>query len=257
MKESLTGKVVVLTGASSGIGRATAEAYAARGALLVLAARRTEHIETLAGRLSAQGGTVLALPTDVTDEAAVRRLFGETERRLGPVDILVNNAGTGLAADLSDIEMSTWQQVMAVNVDGVFLCTREAVRQMTKRGAGGHIITVSSVAGRFGAPGFSGYCASKHAVTGMMKALRWELRRQGIRVDTVHPFRVATEFFDAYDSKPTPAEMLDPEDLARLLVALGERALLEAWGVRAANFGKRLTRAARGLVHSEAIPVSA
>ena len=244
MKTSLENKVVVLTGASSGIGRATALAYAAEGARLALAARRKERLEAVAEEIRAAGGKALAIPTDVSDEEAVRTLFEETQHRLGGVDILINNAGIALASDIDDIESEQWRRLMAVNVDGVYFCTRQAVRQM--KGRGGHIITVSSVAGRFGAPGYSAYCASKHAVTGMMKALSWELRPARIRVSTVHPFRVATEFFDAYDRKPTQAETLDPEDLARLLVAHGQEAPLKAWGVRTANVGKRIARAVQG-----------
>lgn len=246
MNESLAGKIVVLTGASSGIGRATAEAFAERGAALALAARRAEQLQALADDLCTRYRPALAIPTDVADEAAVSRLFERTEHTLGPVDILINNAGTSLAADLADVETPAWRRAMSVNVDGVFFCTREAVRQMRRRGAGGHIITVSSVAGRFGAPGFSGYCASKHAVTGLMKALRREVRGQGIRVSTVHPFRVASEFFHEYERKPARAQTLDPQDIARLLAALGEQAPLQAWRMRAANLGKRLIRSADG-----------
>lgn len=237
---SLKDKVVVITGASSGIGRAAALEFVRKGARVVLAARRLDKLQALCRELSPSGGRCLAVQTDVTREADVERLFTEAEHHFGRVDILVNNAGRGLKSPLIDTDMDQWLSVIHTNLTSVYLCTRMAARNMVSGSVRGHIITVASMAGLYSAPGYAAYCASKHGVTGFQRSVRWELRKLGIKASTIFPFRVDTEFFDIYPRRPSRRQMLSTRDIARYIAAIASRSWLLRVYVRLVLVLKRI-----------------
>jgi len=189
---TLAGKTAVVTGASSGIGEATARVLSAKGCNVVLAARREERLNALAAEL---GEGALAAPTDVTDPADCAALVARTVERFGSLDVLINNAGLGLYASVADGEPEDWRRMFDVNVLGVLYVTRAAVRHMLARGARGDIVFVSSLAGRR-VPRADGtvYAATKHAVTAIAEGLRMDVHEKGIRVINVEPGLVRTEF---------------------------------------------------------------
>jgi NAD(P)-dependent dehydrogenase (short-subunit alcohol dehydrogenase family) len=219
----LKDKVVVITGASSGIGRAAAIALAREGCKVVLAARRVERLKKLKAEISPFNKNCWYVQTDVTREKEVRRLFDEAERIYGRIDMVINNAGKGCEVAVCDITYDEWLSVINTNLTSVFLCTREAARRMIAKGIEGHIITVCSILGRFGLRGHAGYCASKHGVNGFQKATWWELRKNRIKVSTIYPMNVDTELFDALKTLPRRREMLTAEDIADYLVAIASR----------------------------------
>jgi NADP-dependent 3-hydroxy acid dehydrogenase YdfG len=188
---TLAGKTAVVTGASSGIGEATAGALAKQGCNVVLAARREDRLEALAAEL---GEGTLAAPTDVTDPAACAALVARTVERFGTLEILVNNAGLGLYGSITDGDPEDWRKMFDVNVLGVLYLTRAAVRQMLRQGSG-DVVFVSSLAGRR-VPRADGtvYAATKHAITAIAEGLRMDVHQKGIRVINVEPGLVRTEF---------------------------------------------------------------
>ena len=186
---TLAGKTAIVTGASSGIGEATSRLLAQKGCNVVLAARREDRLNALAGELGA-----LPVPTDVTEPAACAALVARTLERFGALDILVNNAGLGLYGSVAEGDPEDWRKMFDVNVLGVLYLTRAAVRRMLERGAG-DIVFVSSLAGRR-VPRADGtvYAATKHAITAVAEGLRMDMREKGIRVINVEPGLVRTEF---------------------------------------------------------------
>jgi clavulanate-9-aldehyde reducatase len=185
----LNGKVAAITGASSGIGAATAEALAGAGAKVALGARRAERLEALAGRL---GDSALVIPVDVADEAQARAFIERTHSELGGLDILVNNAGVMLLGPVQDADIQEWRTMVNVNVLGLLYCTHAALPLMAESG-GGHIVNISSVAGRHAAAGAAVYNFTKFGVTGFSEALRQEALHANIRVTCVEPGYVETE----------------------------------------------------------------
>jgi NAD(P)-dependent dehydrogenase (short-subunit alcohol dehydrogenase family) len=166
------GRVAVVTGGGSGIGAAVAHALAAEGWTVVVAGRRRAALEEVVAAAHGLRGGLEAIPTDVTDEASVRSLFDETVQRHGRVDLLFNNAGIGAAAvDIDAIELDEWNKVIAVNLTGAFLCTREAFRVMRQqRPMGGRIINNGSISAHAPRPRSIAYTATKHAITGLTKS---------------------------------------------------------------------------------------
>lgn len=171
-------KVAIVTGAGSGVGRASAEALAREGFAVVLAGRRMAELHETAVII---GGTTLAVPTDIADEAAVDALFARAVAEFGRVDLLFNNAGLGAFGAIDETALETWQRVFDVNVTGVFLCTRAAVRQMKAQDPkGGRIINNGSISAHVPRMHSSVYTASKHAVSGLTKATALEGRAHNI-----------------------------------------------------------------------------
>ena len=186
---TLAGKTAIVTGASSGIGEATSRLLAHKGCNVVLAARREDRLNALAGELGA-----IAAPTDVSDPAACAALVARALEHFGSLDILVNNAGLGLYGSIAEGDPEDWRKMFDVNVLGVLYVTRAAVRRMLERGSG-DILFVSSLAGRR-VPRADGavYAATKHAVTALAEGLRMDVHENGIRVINVEPGLVRTEF---------------------------------------------------------------
>ena len=192
MSSELSGQVVAVTGASSGIGEATALACAAAGAAVSLAARRADRIESLAARIGADGGRALAITTDVGEEAQARAFIERTHAELGRLDVLVNNAGVMLLGPIAGAHTEDWRRMIAANVYGLLYCTHAALPLMAEQGSG-HIINISSVAGRVARVGSGVYNLTKFGVGAFSEALRQEGVPLGVRVTVIEPGAVATE----------------------------------------------------------------
>jgi NADP-dependent 3-hydroxy acid dehydrogenase YdfG len=218
---TLAGKASIVTGASSGIGAATARVLAKEGCNVVLAARREDRLNALAAEL---GEGTLAVPADVTDPAACAALVAQTVERFGSLDVLINNAGLGLYGSIAEGNPEDWRKMFDVNVLGVLYTTRAAVRQMLRQGAG-DVVFVSSLAGRR-VPRADGtvYAATKHAVNAIADGLRMDVHEKGIRVINVEPGLVRTAFPES--SYPSAEEYyaqreytpLEAEDVAAAVV---------------------------------------
>src|ERR1700740_1832001 len=192
MAGDLSQQVVAVTGASSGIGEAVALACARAGAAVALAARRADRIQALAERIAAEGGHALAITTDVSDEAQARAFIEGAHDELGRLDVLINNAGVMLLGPIAGAPTEEWRRMIDANVYGVLSCTHAALRLMAEQGEG-HIINVSSVAGRFARAGSGVYNLTKFGVGAFSEALRQEAVPLGVRVTVVEPGAVATE----------------------------------------------------------------
>jgi clavulanate-9-aldehyde reducatase len=192
MPAELDGKVAAVTGASSGIGEATVLALAGASAAVALGARRKDRLDALAERISSDGGRALAIEADVSEQAEAESFLSRTAEELGGVDILINNAGLMLLGPFEGADPDEWRRMVDVNVLGLLYCTRAALPLMRERG-GGHIVNVSSVAGRYASPGSAVYNLTKFGVTGFSEALRQEALQSNVRVTVVEPGFVATE----------------------------------------------------------------
>ncbi|MCY2931457.1 MAG: SDR family NAD(P)-dependent oxidoreductase [Planctomycetota bacterium] len=222
--------VAIITGASSGIGRATALAYARKGYAVVLAARRAGALAEVAAACGLAGGTGLPVPTDVTDAAQVNALVARAVEAFGRVDVMVNNAGFGVHALVHQISDEQMRRAMAVNFYGVLYGCRAVVPVM-QAARRGHIFNVSSVIGKRGSPYNGAYCAAKFAVSGLTESLRVEMIDWHIRVTLVCPGMTATEFFDHVDGGDRTHESsfrgvrgrMSPDVVARRIVAVTGR----------------------------------
>lgn len=223
---SLEGKVAAVTGASSGIGEATALALAAEGAAVSLAARRVDRIDALAKRIADGGGRSLAIETDVGDEAQANAFVERTHDELGGLDVLVNNAGVMLLGPVAGADTEEWRRMVDVNVLGLLYCTHAALPLMGAAGSG-HIVNVSSVAGRQANMGSGVYNLTKFGVTGFSEALRQECARANVRVTAIEPGWVDTELQGHNENPQVKAsidkmmgqieKVLEPEDIARAI----------------------------------------
>ena len=228
MSAPLAGKSAVVTGASSGIGAATARALAAAGAAVTLGARRVDRLESLATELRGTGAAVAVQPTDMRREDDVCRLVAVARERFGGVDVLVNNAGLGRTAPLSSAPTEPWREMLEVNVLGLCIATREAIQDMERRGVAGHVVHVSSMAGhRIPGPDAGVYAATKFAVRALTEGLRQELRarKSPIRVTAISPGYVESEFAGIFSGRPgADAELaarlrtLEPRDVAEAVL---------------------------------------
>ena len=217
----LRGKVVVITGASSGIGEAIAEAFVRKGACVALAARRVDRLEALAARLAGEGqGETLTLACDVRQEADVQALIATTLERWGQIDILVANAGFGYRKPLVDGDTQRWKDMIDTNVFGLLLTLKHGAAPMVARKSG-QVVIMSSIAGRVVTPGGNAYCGTKAAATAIGEALRMEVAAQGVRVTILEPGVVISEFQEVAGYTPDivanmlkGAEPLYPADIA-------------------------------------------
>jgi NADP-dependent 3-hydroxy acid dehydrogenase YdfG len=222
----LTGKVALVTGASSGIGEATAVALAEAGAAVAIGARRKDRLDALAARLSDGGATVLQLDLDVTDEQSCTDAVRRTREELGGLDVLVNNAGVMLLGTIVGADPEDWRRMLHTNVLGVLYMTHAAIDGMVEQGSG-DIVNMSSVAGRVARVGAGVYNASKWAVNAFSESLRQEVTGRGVRVSLVEPGAVATELRNHITQPAAKAASeqfagsireLQAEDIARAVV---------------------------------------
>jgi len=204
MSNNIQGKVVVITGASSGLGEATARDLSAQGATVVLGARRADRIKSLADELTRRGGKALAVPTDVIHSEQVKKLVDGAVQAHGRIDVMINNAGLMPQSPLERLRIDEWDRMIDVNIKGVLYGIAAALPYMKQRKAG-HIINVSSVAGHKVRAGGAVYAATKHAVLALSEGLRQEVKPYNIRTTVISPGAVATELPNSI-SEPDVAE---------------------------------------------------
>lgn len=220
MTGPLAGGTAVVTGASRGIGRAIALRLAEAGADVALWARDATALQRVADELTALGARVQATPCDVADPAAVDSAAEKVRQALAPVTIVVNNAGTVLRKPTVTISDAEWRRVMAVNLDGTFYVTRAFLPDLTR--AGGRVINVSSIAGREGTTLLAAYCAAKHGVVGLTRALAEELRAAKVSVNAICPGSVDTVMLR--EGMPGASAAMSPDDIARTALFLAHAA---------------------------------
>lgn len=208
MNENTAGKVVVITGASSGLGEATARLLAEQGATVALAARRAERTEALAAEINDAGGNALAVATDVTDREQVKALVDTVVEKFGKVDVMLNNAGLMPLAPLEDLKTDEWDQMIDVNLKGVLNGIAAALPYM-KEQKSGHFINVSSVYGHKLGPDATVYCATKFAVRALSEGLRQEVKPYNIRTTVISPGAVATELLEHISDEAIQAQTKD------------------------------------------------
>ncbi|MER8534485.1 SDR family NAD(P)-dependent oxidoreductase [Mesorhizobium sp. M1005] len=232
VSSALAGKVALVTGASSGIGEATAVALAAAGAKVAIAARRADRLEALAARIEEAGGAALRIEADVTSNDDVTAMVDKVVAEWGRLDILVNNAGVMLLSPAADAELDDWRRMVELNLLALMGVTKAALPHL--RAAKGHIVNVSSIAGRVANPGASGYAATKFGVVGFSESLRREVYADKVRVTVIEPGLVRTELGDhvtnpaakaGLDQRLAAMEALTAEDIAAaILYAVGQPA---------------------------------
>jgi len=229
MSDALSGKVALVTGAGRGIGRAIALAFAEEGAAVALVARSRADLAGVAAEIRERGGRALAVPTDVTQDAAVESAVESVAGELGRLDILVTSAGTASFAPVADSKPGDWDAMLALNLRAVMVCCRAALPTMMRQRSG-TILNLASIAAKRALPGSAVYTATKMAVIGFSRVLAEELRPHGVRVGVLVPGAVDTPLWDSLGSAPPRDKMLRPEDVARaavLMAALPPHASLE------------------------------
>jgi NADP-dependent 3-hydroxy acid dehydrogenase YdfG len=222
LTQGIEDKVVVVTGASSGLGEATARLLSAKGASVVLGARRADRIRSLADALTHDGGKAIALPTDVTDAAQVKAVVDAAVRTYGRIDVMLSNAGLMPHSPLERLKIEDWGRTIGVNLKGVLYGIAAASPHMKKQKSG-HIINVSSVAGHKVGPGGAVHSATKTAVRALSEGLRQEVKPYNIRTTVISPGAVATEL---------PNSVTEPD------VADDIRALYDRWAIPADSFAR-------------------
>ena len=215
----LDGKIAIITGGGTGIGKGIAKAFAAEGAGVVLASRNAAKLEAAGAELRASGANVLVVPTDVTDEAQVVALFERTLAELGRVDILVNNSGTFEGGPLDELSLEVWQHSLDVNLTGAFLGTREAMKIMKRQG-GGRIINIGSISAQMPRMNSAPYATTKHGLVGLTHSTALEGRAFGIAASCLHPGNTLTEL-RADSNQPLNQEpMMSTDDIATVALTM-------------------------------------
>ncbi len=226
MTENLNGTVALITGASSGIGRATALRIAAEGASVAIIARREERLTDLATQIQAAGGTALTLTADLTDATAAEAVVSRTVGELGRLDTVVNAAGLMLNGPTDELTLRDWDRMIDINLRGLLYVTKPAIPHLLAAAEDGtrrvaDLVNISSVAGRFAAPTTAGYNATKFGVTAFTESLRQEYTQRHLRVSVIEPGRVDTELFDHREGSAEgftamfgQIDYLQPDDIA-------------------------------------------
>jgi NAD(P)-dependent dehydrogenase (short-subunit alcohol dehydrogenase family) len=215
----LQGKVALITGAATGIGRGIASGFASEGASLILASRDSARLEAAAAELRERGAHALAIPTDVTDEAQVVALFERVAREYGRLDVLVNNAGAFDGGPIDELSLETWQKVIGVNLTGPFLCSREAFKIMKGQG-GGRIINIGSISAQVPRLNSAPYTSSKFGIEGLTRATALDGRAHGIVASCLHPGNVVTERRRASGASADQEPMMTPDEIGAVAVLM-------------------------------------
>lgn len=226
--KTLEGKTAIVTGASAGIGSETVHALAEAGADVVLAARSEDRLEAIAERVEdSHGVEALVVPTDVTDEDAVKTLVSRTVEHFGGLDVLVNNAGLARGSGVEDLSTEHYRHMMAVNADGMFFTTREALSHL--RESNGHLIFIGSFAGKFPRPFNPIYAATKWWTRGFAKSVSAEAGEDDVAVTVINPSEVRTEFYsedgEPFEEQYEKGEVCEPDEIADAVVFAAEQDL--------------------------------
>ncbi|NOU89833.1 SDR family NAD(P)-dependent oxidoreductase [Paenibacillus sp. LMG 31460] len=221
---NISNKIVLITGASSGIGAVMAQQFAAKGAIPILTARSTNKLKEIASGLQGQHAVY---EMDVTNTEQVHEVVGQIIAKFGRIDILINNAGYGIFESFAEAPLVHFEDMMNVNYMGLVRCTQAVLPHMLKAGSG-HIVNVASMAGKIGSAKSTGYSATKHAVLGFTNSLRQELIRSGISITAINPGPISTPFFDKADPSGNYVKnvawfMLKPEKVVKELIHAIER----------------------------------
>lgn len=224
----MQGKIVVITGGSSGIGAEMAKQLASKGAIPVITGRSEQRLQQIAGELPGPHGVYVL---DVGDTESVRTVMEQIEHDYGRIDVLINNAGFGLFKEIMDTSIEQFADMMDVNYMGVVRCTKAVLPGMLNRQQG-HIVNIASVAGKIGSAKSTGYSASKHAVIGFTNSLRQELTGTGVKLTAINPGPIDTPFFTIADPsgnyvKNVNSFLLKPEQVAKAVIRAIERGLPE------------------------------
>ncbi len=215
----LTDRIAVITGASMGIGKSIAIAYAAEGAKVVLAARNSEKLKAVAEEIRRAGGTALVVPTNVTIEEETINLFQQALKAFDRVDILVNSAGITSRTPTEELSLGEWKHVLDVNLTGAFLCSREAFKMM-KRQRSGRIINIGSISAKVPRPNNAPYTTSKFALEGLTRSLALDGRDYGIAVSILHPGNTMTQLWQGNEDKVQKEGIMSPDVLAQVAVLM-------------------------------------
>ena len=236
---NLDNKVAVVTGASKGIGRATALALAREGAHLAISARTESLLQQVAGEIEGMGRKVFSYVGDMSNESDIQKFIGESVKTLGGIDILVNNAGLGIFKPIAELSTEAWDTMFNLNARGLFIATRESLPHLRRAGES-VVVNVASLAGKNAFVNGGGYAATKHAVLGFSRCLMLEERQHGVRVLAICPGSVATHFSgDRHLDNPERRQRIPrPEDVAESIIhmiRLPQRAMVSEIDIRPTN----------------------
>jgi NAD(P)-dependent dehydrogenase (short-subunit alcohol dehydrogenase family) len=218
-KGSLSGKVAIVTGGGTGIGRVIAEAFAAEGARVAVAGRRREKLDETVAAIAASGGDALAMATDITVEADVQRLFRTAREIYGGLDLLVNNAGSFSGAPTDEMPLAMWRDMIEVNLTGAFICCKEAFRVM-KAQRSGRIINIGSTSAKVPRPKSAAYAAAKFGLDGLTRMLAIEAREFGVAVSIIHPGNTVPGVWSGQEDKVKNEGLMDASNVARVAVLM-------------------------------------
>ena len=234
---SLSGQIAVVTGAGRGIGKSISVSLAGAGATVVLVSRTVEQLESVQRDIESAGGKAVSIRADITRQEEVAGLFGEVIRRFARLDILVNNAGIGKFVSVKDMRVEDFDAMWNLNVRGLFLCTQQALPIMEQQ-RNGIIVNISSLAGKNALVNGAGYAATKWAVRGFAKSLMLEERQYNIRIVTISPGSVDTDFAGHGTESSRAGKVLSPEDVAEAVLAavnMHPRAMVSEIDIRPTN----------------------
>jgi 3-oxoacyl-[acyl-carrier protein] reductase len=234
MIPDLKGRIALVTGSGRGIGRSVSMALAEAGAQVIVCSRTTAEIEKVVREITNKSGQASAVPADVANAEQVVSIFKLIADRYGKIDILVNNAGIGRFGSVADFKISDFDELMAINLRGTFLCCQQALKLMIPQKSG-YIINISSVVGLKGYPNQAAYTASKHGIMGLTKSLAIEAQEYNIRVSAILPGGVDTDLFRGVRDDIKTSEMMHPADIAQtvtFLLSLSKRAAIDQIYIR-------------------------